>query len=98
MATSTARMEVFKTTVTSKSCHFEMQVNHTKVNKRELLSIENPRYEQLMKPYLLLKGVQMDDTDAKPLLPVHVILGAGVYARIKTDIRPTIGKQGKPVA
>ena len=75
-----------------------MQVNLTKVNQGELLSIENPRYEQLMKTYPYLKGVQMDDTDAKPLLPVHAILGAGVYARIKTDTRPRIGKQVEPVA
>ena len=32
------------------------------------------------------------------VLPVHVILGAGVYARIKTDTRPRIGNQGEPVA
>ena len=40
----------------------------------------------------------MDDKDSKPLLPVHVILGAGVFARIKTDTRPRIGNQGEPVA
>ena len=98
MTTSTARIEVFKTTVRSKSGDFEMQVNLMKVNKGELLSIENPRYEQLMKTYPYLKGVQMDDTDVKPLLPFHVILGAGVYAGIKTGTRPRIGKQGEPVA
>ena len=75
-----------------------MQVNLMKVNKGELLSIENPPYEQLMKTYPHLKGVQLDDTDAKPLLPVHAILDAGVYARIKTDTQPRIGKQGEPVA
>ena len=33
----------------------------------------------------------MHDTDPKPLLPIHVILGTGVYARIKTDAQPHIG-------
>ena len=80
MATSTARMEVFKTTVTSRSGDYEMQVNLTKVTKGELLSIENP-----MKTYPYLKDVQMDDKNAKPLLPVHAILGARLYARIQTD-------------
>ena len=40
----------------------------------------------------------MDDADAKPLFPIHVILGTGVYARIKTDMRPCIGSQREPVA
>ena len=40
----------------------------------------------------------MDDIDAKPLLPIHVILETGVYARIKTGTRPRIGNQGEPVA
>lgn len=40
----------------------------------------------------------MDNNDIKSLLPVHVILGAGVYARIKTNSSPRIGKQGEPVA
>ena len=92
MAATTAKMEVFKATVTLKSG----EVNLTKVNRVELLSLENPRYEQSMKTYLHLKGVEMDDTDSKPLLPVHVILGAGVYA--KTDMRPRIVNQGEPVA
>lgn len=98
MASTTARMEIYKTTVSSKSGDYNLEVNLTKVNRGELLSLENPRYEQLMKTYSHLKGVEMDDTDTKPLLPVHVILGAGVFARIKTDTRPRIGNQGEPVA
>ena len=98
MASTTARMEVFKSTVSSRSGDYKLEVNLTKVNRGELLSLENPQYEQLMKSYSHLKGVEMEDKDTKPLLPVHVILGAGVYARIKTDTRPRIGNQGEPVA
>ena len=98
MASTTARMEVFKTTVSSWSGDCQLEVNLTKVNRGELLSLENPQYQQLIKAYPHLKGMEMNDTDTKPLLPVHVILGAGVYARIKTDTRPRIGNQGEPVA
>ena len=98
MASTTAKMEIYKSTVSSKSGDYHLEVNLTKVNRGELLSLENPRYEQLMKTYSHLKGVEMDDIDTKPLLPVHVILGAGVFARIKTDTRPRIGNQGEPVA
>ena len=78
MASTTARMEVFKTTVSSRSGDYRLQVSLTKVNRGELLSLKNPQYQQLTNTYPHLKGVEMDDTDTKPFLPVHVILGAGV--------------------
>ena len=84
MASTTARMEIFKATVSSRPGDYSLDVSLTKVNRGKLLSLENPRYEQLIKTYSHLRGIKMDDTDAKPLLPVHVILGTGVYARIKT--------------
>ena len=98
MASSTARMEIYKTTVSTRSGDFSLDINLTKVKREELLSLENPKYDHLMKTYPHLKGVELDDTDVKPLLPVHIILGAGVYARIKTDNRPRVGKQGEPVS
>ena len=39
----------------------------------------------------------MDDVDQKPELPVHVILGASEYAKIKTDAKAKIEKLGEPV-
>ncbi|PFX18265.1 hypothetical protein AWC38_SpisGene17382 [Stylophora pistillata] len=60
--------------------------------------LENPQYKQLLETYPRTKGVEMNDTDSKPLLPVHIIMGVGAYARIKTDTRPRIGNQGKPIA
>ena len=80
LASNTAKMEIFKSTVSSRSGDFKLEVNLTKVNRGDPLSLENTQYEQLMKTYLYLKGVEMEDTDTKPLLPVYVILGAGVYA------------------
>ncbi len=40
----------------------------------------------------------MVDTDTKKQLPIHVILGSGDYARIKTPTKPLIGRDGEPVA
>ena len=40
----------------------------------------------------------MDDEDTKPELPIHLILGASEYSRIKTHTKPKIGKSGKPIA
>ena len=98
MVSTTARMEIYKTFLSSRSGDYSLEVNLTKVNCGDLLRLKNPQYERLIKTYSHLKGVEMDDKDSKPLLPVHVILGAGVFARIKTDTRPRIGNQGEPVA
>ena len=40
----------------------------------------------------------MHDIDEKPELPVHLILGASEYERIKTETKPRIGLPGEPVA
>ena len=40
----------------------------------------------------------MDDLDTKAILPVHLILGASDYARIKTETAPRIGALNEPIA
>lgn len=39
----------------------------------------------------------MDNSDQKPELPIHIILGESKYAKIKTESIPKIGRSGKPV-
>ena len=90
MASATARMGIFKTTVSSRSGDYSLDVSLTTVNRGELLSLENPRYEQLLKTYSHLECGEMDGRDAKPLLPIHVILGTGLYARIVLGIRKNL--------
>ena len=77
---------------------FKMETNLTKVDKSELLSLDNPRYEELIHQYSHLKGVTITDRDNKPQFPVHIVLGSGEYARIKTENRPRVGKEGEPIA
>ena len=40
----------------------------------------------------------MSDQDTKPELPIHLILGASEYSRIKTNTKPKIGQSGEPIA
>ncbi|CAB4039723.1 Hypothetical predicted protein [Paramuricea clavata] len=98
MAFTTTRMEIHNSTISSKSGDYELEVDLIKVNKGTLLEVENLQYKELIESYSHLKGVKIDDYDTKPYLPVHVILGAGVFTKIKTDSRPRIRKQGHPVA
>lgn len=41
---------------------------------------------------------EVDHKDSKPLFPDNVILGAGVYSRIKIDNQPQIGNKWEPWA
>ena len=55
---------------------------------RELISLDNPRYKQSLDKYEKITGVEMDDLD----------IGAGDYARIKTETVPRIGAWNEPMA
>ena len=98
MGSSLARLETYQTTFESVHENFRMEVNLNKVNKSALLTLDNPNYESVINSYPHLRGVRMRDRDTKPQLPVHVVLGAGEYARIKTDSQPHVGKDGEPIA
>ena len=63
----------------------------------ELLFIDKPNYLALIKKYLHLKGVNVNDNDTKASLPVHLVLDSGEYARIKTEIKPRIGQENDPI-
>ena len=45
-----------------------------------------------------MKGVHVNDDDTKASLPVHVVLGSGEYARIKTETKPKLEKENDPIA
>ena len=51
-----------------------------------------------MSNYSHLKGIKIEDFDTKEQLPVHVVLGSGEYARIKTETKPRVGRDSEPVA
>ena len=68
---TTRTMQVFDVVISSVTGDFKLDVDITKVNKRELLVLENPGYEQVIEANPHLKGVRMDDDDTKKMLPVH---------------------------
>ena len=98
ISSQVTKLEVYDTVVESLDGNYQFCVKLTKVNKGELLSIDNPKYEQLIDKYPHYQGVKIADRDVKEQLPVHVVLGSGEYARIKTNTKPQIGRDGEPVA
>ena len=92
------KLEMDDAQIDSLDGNFSMSVKLTKVHKGELLTLDNPKYQQLMSNYSHLKGIKIEDFDTKEQLPVHVVLGSGEYAQIKTEAKPCVGRDGEPVA
>ena len=52
----------------------------------------------MIKTYDHLKGLQMNERDTKPELPIHVILGARDYVKIKMQKCPRVAKINEAIA
>ena len=94
----TKHVEVFNLSVSDTRGKFPIPVSAAKVDRRDLLTVRNPNYPDLIEHYQYLQGICMDDTDTKPLLPVHLILGVAKYSKIKTSEPQRTGSVGDPVA
>jgi len=98
MSSKVARLEVYDLELRSVNHQFSLLVKGTKVNKTELLSIDNPNYRALNEKFSHLKGVHVNDDDTKASLVVYVVLGSREYARIKTETKPKIEQENDPIA
>ena len=95
---TTRKMQVYDAHVESLNKDFVLDVSLTKIEKHELLQLENPRYKEILRMFPHVDGVYMDDYNEKDTLPVHLILGANEYAKIRTNENLRVGKTGEPVA
>ena len=91
-------ISVFNLSISNVVGDFKLETEVTPVDRNELLTLKNPKYRDMLCKFEHLKDVTMHDIDEKPELPVHLILGASEYARIKTETKPRIGLPGEPVA
>ena len=98
MQATNREIEIHNVVIESLSGNFQLETEVKRVNRGVLLNLENPGYKDMVARYDHLKGATMDDTDVKKELPVHLILGTGEYAQIKTEPTPKIGKPGEPIA
>ena len=77
--------------------NYTIPISANRIDRAELLRVENPNYREMIGKYSHLKGMDIEDTDTKSLLPVHVILGASDYAKIKTSTSQRTRSIGEPV-
>ena len=68
MNSTTRNIEIYKGTTESLSRTFAMEVEFSKVERKTLLTLENPHYSRLTEKYRHHKGVVMEDDDQKPVL------------------------------
>ena len=98
VCSTTQKIDSYEVTISSVDEQFTMTTMLSKVDKGVLLTIPNPRYEELLRKYSYLSEVVMNDNDKKSNLPIHVILGASDYSKIKTATKPKIGQPLEPIA
>ena len=77
---------------------FTLKIESNKVEKEVLLEIPNPNSSEMLKKYAHLSDIIITDHDTKKDLPVHVILVAGDYTKIKTQERARVGQPGELIA
>ena len=97
MQTSKKMVATHKLQVIDVDETFVLNTEVTRVERGNLLRLPNPRYKEVVKQFDHLKGVKMEDTDDKEELPIHLILEASDYAKIKTPTQPRVGESGEPV-
>ena len=98
MTSQVTHLEVYKVKVQALDSNYELETNLTKVNKSQLLVVDNPQYKNLLQKYQHLNQVKLNETETKKSLPIHVVLRSGEYARVKTQERPRVGNEGEPIA
>ena len=90
--------DIYDVEITNTKGNFTINTEASKVDRAELISMPNPHCKDITQTYTHLQGVQMEDSNNKEYLPVHVILGASEYANIKTKGDAKVGQKGEPVA
>ena len=96
--TTTKKVELYQVDISSTTYKFNLKAEVTKVEKEVLMHVPNPGYQQMLRSYEHLGGILIEDNDKKEELPVHVVIGASEFAKIKTNEPARVGKIGEPVA
>ena len=98
LGSTTKLLSVYELNIKSVDRKFDLKAEVTGVDRDVLLTLHNPRYQDIIEKYTHLSDLEMTDRDEKSNLPVHIILGTSEYARIKTPNKPRIGRPGEPIA
>ena len=96
--TSNKAIDIYGPQIPSVNGKFTLKAEVNKVDRKELLALENQKCTEIVAQFSHLKGVTKNHNDEKAMFPVYLILGTNEYAKIKTGARPRVGRSGEPVA
>ena len=95
---TTKKLKIYNLKVEKLDENFSFQTELNKLEREVLITLPNPKYNEMIETYDHLKGIKMNERDTKPEMPIHVILGASDYVKIKMRTCPTVGKINEPIA
>lgn len=68
-------VEIYDVDISDTNKKTVLPVSVTKIDRREILTVENPNYPEVLAKYPHLKGVHTEERATKKGLPIHIILG-----------------------
>ena len=80
---TTKKLKIYNLKVENLDENFSFQTELNKLEREVLITLPNPKYNEMIESYDHLEGIKMNERDTKPELPVHVILGASDYVKTK---------------
>ena len=95
---TTKKLKIYSVKIQDVNEKYSFSIELNKLERYVFLTIPNPKYSKILKTYPHLREKHMNDTDEKEQLPVHIILGAGDFAKIKMEKSPRTGIISKPFA
>ena len=98
MNTSSKTIPIYSVQISDTKHQFSFQTELHKLEKSLLAELPNPKHLKLQNKYQHLKDLEINDSDPKVVLSVHIILGVNDYTKIKTQERSRVGLEGGPVA
>ena len=96
-ATVKQKLPVYNVTIQSLDGTYTVPIKVNKLDRPVLATLNNPGFNQLKTKYPHLNGIHFDNEDEKLQHPIHIILGAGDFANIKTG-GFIAGRPGEPIA
>ena len=95
---TTKKLKIYNLKVENLDENFSFQTELNKLEREVLITLPNPKYNEMIETYDHLKGIKMNERDTKPELPIHAILGASDYVKIKMQKCPRVRKINEPIA
>ena len=95
--TTNSKSSICNVTIKNLEDEFEFSTEVNAVDKDVLLNVPYPDYGTMLTKYPHLTGIKMNENQTKVTLPIHVILGASDFTKIKAQERPRIRQIGDPV-